>query len=293
METVFHGYDADILRRRLATDGRTELESESKDFYASDYPEIEVSAPLEFTDEKKANRITVKEHYYINEFWTKEKSDAGGKELQCGFYARTIAGYVSAPEQSKRKRPYAIGHPVHIRETIDVKLPDEWDIKDSDISASLEAVRYSYKVRGFPHSFRLFHEYRSASDAVEVKDFPKYKAAMKVAEKNLYYTLSSPIAGSGDTESESGDGKVESYVLLGFIAVIGLGCGVALAVLLYFWNPGARVAEAGAPRGIAGWLVLPLIGCFIYPVLNLTTVDGSRISARGFSWRHLSFRCRC
>lgn len=251
--TVATGADADTLRRNFASSSMDEMEKSYRDYYTTDYPGIEIATPMEMEDDVVSNRITIREHYRISGLWKNS-----GKP-QASLYARYFATVVSIPNESERKKAYRIGHPVNIRHLIEVKMPDAWYIDPMNVKESLPYADYHYSMRGEGALCTISHEWKSKSDHLKPVDYENFRNLMAKADANLSVVFSEPVSAFTDKQ------VTQSRLWLLAMVIAGLIVAGAFSFLLWCWDPPARPASYGAPQGLGGWMVLPVIGCLISP----------------------------
>jgi Domain of Unknown Function with PDB structure (DUF3857) len=133
--TVYSGSDADAMRYRLASESPDGLAKAKLNYYASQTPSIQLAGPHQVSDDQKANVITVTERYLIDDFWNGDKHT---------FYADQIYGSLSRPGVAKRSTPFEINHPVNIRQTIEIDLPQVSDVDSDAGNIADEALWLTY-----------------------------------------------------------------------------------------------------------------------------------------------------
>ena len=266
VRTVATGVNADGMRRTFATDSRSDLEEDYRSFYEQDYPGIEVAAPLTVADDAEANRLTITEHYRLKDFFT--MPTAPGGEATASVYARSIADYFSTPDSKARKNPWRISHPVNYTQTIDITIPKTWDISGDPLSADLPSLAWSYEPVAADRRLTLTYRYKTLADHVGPAGFPDYRQAMIDATDSLFYEFYYPL-GEVSTATNDPESLAKSRILLGALFVFGCLIGLAACIAFHFWDPPARETTAPGLAGLGGWLVLPMIGCFLLPILIL------------------------
>jgi transglutaminase-like putative cysteine protease len=275
--TVATGADADVLRRTFASSSLEAMEKIYREFYLSDYPEIEVVTPLEMEDDTASNRITVREHYRIKGLWF--RNDEPSKTPVVNLYARFFASYVFVPEEIKRKSPYRIGHPVNVRHQIEVTMPEEWHIEPENMKESLPYGDYHYYSNGNGAVCTISYEWKSKRDHLKPEEYKSYRTLMGNADKKLRWVFSEPVP------AFTSQHVMQSRLLLMGMVFIGFCMVAVFSWLFWRWDPPVRPAILGSPSGLAGWMVLPLIGCLISPFFALyeIIIYFSSIGDNGFS----------
>lgn len=277
VRTVASGVNADNLRRTLADDGRAELEKDFREYYADDFPGLEINAPLVVEDDTEANRITTVESYRLKDYFSLPGSPGG--HASGSVYARDISGYLNAPDSRERKHPYRISHPVRRSQTIEFTTTKNWSMEAEEFSASLPAAEYRYRARPEGRTLVLSHEYESRSAHVEPGDFVAYTKAMKEATDKLHFEFNYPLDNKPTDSAETLAAKEKSYTksrgLLGAFVIFGMIIGLIASIAIHFWDPPARASTMPNPRSLGGWLILPTIGCFVIPVASIIIIGSS------------------
>jgi len=272
VKTISSGIYADNMRSTFDSNSRAELEEDYRDYYEEDYPGLEIAEPLEVTDDEMANSFTTIEHYRLRNILAKPETPGG--LANAAIYARSISSYLDAPESKKRKNPFRLSHPVIYTQTIDVTLPQIWEVEPKNVSVSLPSLTYNYKLSHTGRKLTLAYNYQSLNDNVQPEDFAKYYKAMKNAESDIYFPFTYPLASSGTAPGAADDSAIlKSHVLLGVFLILGAFVGLAISIALYFWDPPARSSSSPQLRGIGGWLILPTLGCFLYPIITIIVVS--------------------
>ena len=270
VRTVATGADADNLRRTFSTDPLSEIEENYRKFYESDYPGITVAEPMTFTDDEAQNSIVLTESYSLTGLWQKEKNEGEADQLAAWFYARWISVAATAPADATRKLPYWISHPNSYVHTLEITPPTAWNIPEGKHNRQLPSLDYAFDISTRGGKAIVRFDYRTKADRVMPADFAAYKEAMKLMKDDLYYYLSSPIA-----QEKKADGVGKSYGFVTAFVMTGLILGLGAGFLIWLWDPAPRPADPGSQRleGLGGWLVLPIIGCFVLPVMCIYEIS--------------------
>ena len=276
--TVATGRDADGLRRVFATSSYEQLEKIYRDFYAADYPQIEVATPLVMEDDAVANRITLHEHYRITGIWV-ESGEEGLKKSKADLHARYLNDYIVVPKEFERKQPYQIGYPVNARHVLEVVMPEEWHIASEEVVESLPSLDFRYHSQGKGKVCTMTFDLNTKCDHVKPGEFKRFREVMVKADRLLRQTFSPP------KPSFTKQHVTYSRLLLLVMIVAGFVVAVIVSWLVWCWDPPAREAFPDAPSGIGGWLVLPLLGCFVSPffAIHEIYVYFSSIGNNGFA----------
>ena len=273
VKTVVTGADANRLRRELADNSREKMEETYRDFYAKDFPGLEVAAPLTYVDDEESNRIEVTEHYRIETFWEEDEDSSQDEAYTGSIYARVLDASLDYPDKEKRTDPLAVRHPTQIRQTIRVELPEEWDLEAEKVSIRHAAFQFSSKLEPGGDHFVLTVEYRSSADAVLPAQLEAFQEAMDDLNDELYYGVS-----HWDDQEELAlmDWAGSAYLLIAALAGLLLGC--LLAGGTYFWDPAPRVVSGRREGGLGGWSALAV---FWMALMTLVLLADGAVLALG------------
>ena len=172
----YRNQDADAVRRALAENSKAETEKNYLNYYAGSYPGIEQAAPVMVTDDETANTLTTQEHYRITDFWD-VKSDTA--RYQAELYPHNIRDLLHTPGTSVRTMPFDVRYPVHMKQQIDVALPEDWNIPASHTSVRDASFSFTHDCSPSIKRFTLTYEYRSLQ-----RDVPPARTAEYIANIN-------------------------------------------------------------------------------------------------------------
>jgi hypothetical protein len=183
----FSGRYADRERARLASISRDDLLQANLNFYARRDRKIKTTSPTEVNDDEASNVITMNEHYVIDDFWN---------GVRHTFYGYTIDEALVVPQITLRSAPLAVPHPVSIRHTTKVRVPDSnWDIDDNDSTIEGDAFRFSSRTRFHNREISRVYEIVSKSDAIDPEKVPAYLAEVHRVRDEIDYWLSYRMSG--------------------------------------------------------------------------------------------------
>jgi transglutaminase-like putative cysteine protease len=253
---------AEGMRSTLASKPREEIAKDYLNFYSNYYHGLRSAGPLEVEDDTVENRIVLVERYEVDDFWT-AVDDEGLRTAS--VTAADLYDYLKAPSAPRRQTPLAINHPVDVTLTTDVRLHEDWPIKDERAAYDSPGFRLERSVRGEDQGRRvvMVDRFQSLAHQIPAESAPGHAAKLEQAGDALGYQLTWRVnAGSGLA------GGVNWTVAM--IAMLLTGIYLAVAVLLYRHDPaGPSVPVDPALQGISGWLVLPAIGIVLTPLVVL------------------------
>ncbi|MBB6609557.1 DUF3857 domain-containing protein [Pontibacter sp. Tf4] len=252
VRTEYSGSEADYQRRHFSTTSIKDIGKTYLNFYANTYPEIESDVEISYEDDIYRNSFTVFEKYTIPNFWT----DQAGNEqvIEAWFTPQVLRSYISQPKTSKRTMPLAIGYPVHVEQTINILLPETWNVSNDELTVEDDAFLFtkSEKYSNSGTELELTYTYKTKQDHVPAEATSQYVRKQKSMLDALSYGLTyhKGIGSKGGT----------AWPVAGFALIALLAAGFG-AYKLYHWDP--QLPEnytMGDSRSIGGWLVLVAIG---------------------------------
>ncbi|MBN8576026.1 MAG: DUF3857 domain-containing protein [Cytophagales bacterium] len=272
--SVYEGADADYIREYFKSKSLTDIDTQYLNFYATDYPEIELATAIEFTDDDALNRFTTREKYEIANFW---EHDSTNEIQSASVYPRNLAGYLSTPSTKIRRMPYALNHPQHISYSIQLIMPEDWTITPAQ--KTIESAGFIYtSATTLKNGNEIYLDFTYQSkkkylEKDEVKDHVK-----KVNDARGDMTFSVTYKHEGKTN------KAFNTPFLLILLMLFIPGFFALK-LMYEFDPEPKAASTH--RAIGGWLILPAIGLSLTPFRML--YDFFQIEYFNYSnWRILT-----
>jgi transglutaminase-like putative cysteine protease len=264
VKTIYRDGDADSMRGSMRTKTVAQLSEDYLNYYRKSHAGTRVGKPLRVSDDREANRITLEEFYEID---TPFSVDAAGQR-EFALQAYLITEQTGKPDQTVRISPLARTFPLHVRHEIVVQLPGKWTIKDETQRVVDDAFEYHSKVTFRGGKLQLAYELRNTRDHVGVTRLGEFLTRLEKARADTFFTLTDGASSAAATDADD-HASIEMIA----IALIGLGIGVLLAS--QFWKIPWRLpaAEPGAPQGLGGWLVLPMLGMLVYPAMLIYQIN--------------------
>lgn len=140
---------------------------------------------------------------------------------------------------AQRTSPIAVAHPKHIRQTVEVRLPESFDIpaESGRVENDAFSLAYSFKRRG--NAVRLEYTLRSLNDHVPAERVTKYLEDLGRMQKAAGYQLSkgSSVFGLGP-----GPGIKPSHLLIGVLVLLAIPVAVLAAVVVWALERRRRAA---------------------------------------------------
>ena len=226
ISTTVQGDRADSLRTQLQH-SRAELETQYQNFYARGYESLRANGGMDVQDDERRNELTTVEHYRIPGFWTFNKKRARSEAY---VEVSEIDSSLKAPEAIGRNAPLRLEYPYEITETTEVRLPERWNIKTSNVKVHDPSFAFSYKVTQGPdsRSVLITAYYKALRDHVEPGDMGNYAAHLKQARDALGYNLYSSAAGANSEETSSSVSGRSGLLLAGMMVLMGAWLWLAM-----------------------------------------------------------------
>lgn len=203
-QTTVTGLNAEKLRADLASSGRSSAQQDYLRFYKRFYPSIQPVEPARFTDRPELNEMEVEEKYSIGGIW---EESAGEEKHHAWFHAHGVAPYLRRPKTVEREHPFALDHPVNVRQLTEVRLHDyRWKFEHEDFSEDNAFFSFSRKVRFDKAARKLLIEYAYASktDFVPPEEIETYLEAHEAVNEHVRYGIFiKPAALTGGTEKKA------------------------------------------------------------------------------------------
>ncbi len=185
--TIADGRDADSLRALFATTKRSDIERSYTHFYADRYPEIKMSAPIDFYDDEEQNRTQTTESYTIDNAWT--RSEKGGK-YSFEFYPSAMAAFLRTPVDTERTMPVSVPFPEHQILRTEITLPAAWPADTVYKTVSDPAFFFQKSLKCSGNKIVMNCEYQSLMDFAGPDQTAQYIQHLNQASKSLDYSLS-------------------------------------------------------------------------------------------------------
>jgi len=273
--SIYEGSDADYMREYFKSNSLTEIDEQYLNFYATDYPDIELASPIEFVDTESSNRFSTTEKYEISSFWA---FDSLNHMQSATVYPRNLASYLTTPSTKIRRMPYAINHPLHISYTIKLNMPEDWSVTEAQ--KTIESAAFIYKSINKlknGNEVHLVFDLKTKKRYIEKDEVKEHIKKVSEATNDMTFTL------TYKDESKTNRSFNTPFLLIILILLIPGFFGLKK---IYEYDP---EPSRGSTQfsSIGGWLILPAIGLCITPIrmiYGFTDIDYLNYS----NWRILT-----
>lgn len=141
IKSVFYESKADRLRRSLEWDGLQKIEEESLSTMQEVYGAVTLNAPMEVTDDRDNNIVTLIESYEI------PTETLSNKKLMKVF-SYTLRNYLENQINPERASPYQLYYPLWVKERIHIDNPfNRWGNFEEDYKTEHESLFYTISTR--------------------------------------------------------------------------------------------------------------------------------------------------
>lgn len=267
--TRYSGLSADSVRSYFARTPSAQVIKDYLNYYTSSYAGISSAGPVEWTDNPAANTVTAVERYNVPGLWSEN-----GTVLKAEFYPKSIADYTDLPSTRVRTMPLRAAHPVSVRLTTSVHLPEDWNVTPADNTVEDHAFRASDKITGSGRLVTMAYSWESLSDHIPADKVPAHIAALERVRGSLGYSL------TYDRAVSTGAGEDPAAFRFNWMPVVFIL--VAVGVVFYAGRrllalpPPAPPAIPGPGElrlvGIGGWLALVAFGVVLRPIVTTAQV---------------------
>lgn len=186
VETVYLGPEADDQRQMLARTPRQRLAMHYLNFYARDFPGVELAGEPSWNDDRARNRVVVRESYVVHDAWT---IDDEAKQKRIEFSAREIAELVEKPPTLRRRTPLGLAWPVHIRQTIEIVLPGGWSVKPERYQKDSPLLSFRARSSAKGDTLTLDYVFRLKADLVAPEAMRTYVKSLDEVSEHLSYPV--------------------------------------------------------------------------------------------------------
>ena len=274
--TTYHGAAADGVRRSRQSDTMDDVGRRYLNFYRKWYPGVRLAAPVSDRDDRRANVFVVKEQYEIEPAFAEDDDD---ESLFFEINSHTIDDERTVPQLVDRQSPLAINHPVHVVHQAVVKLPEAWNLNTDDTEIVGPGFRYTSNLSYSKQQLHAHYEFKTLADHIAASDVPEYAKKIKSVHDDTYYKFTY----GGSIPKVASTGLSIEMLIAVLLGTLG-GAGLALAYRhAHRWiNPAP--ADANAPIGLGGWMILPVLGAVLGPLVMAYTLYELGEYARPEAW---------
>ncbi len=163
--SIYRGIDADAMRHSLSLYSREELAKYFLNYYADSKPSIRPDGSPQIEDDAENNTLVTVEKYFIDEFWNEGKHR---------ILADRILAELKKPNITKRQMPLVVNHPMSLKQSIEINLPQAHlgYVDQGNISDGAFSLKYSHSQEG--SRIRLDYSLETLADHVSAENVPRH-----------------------------------------------------------------------------------------------------------------------
>lgn len=258
--SAYYDGQADNMRSFFKNNSISTIKKEYERYYAKYFNNIKSVKNPEFTDDIKKNIFRIKESYTIDSLW---KPSIVENQVVAEFFPYSIIDLLSMPTKLERKSSYALSYPATRNHTINITLPEEWDMQSNRFSINSPTIYYDkdFTYDRDAKKVTLEHSFKTQKDFVSPKEFKRFFKDLNGLDTNLGFTIFTPKDGKS-----FGSSRIWLKVLGSIIFFLAIGIFVWLAIKLYKYDPEAVIERYFEEnKQIGGWLILIGIGLCLSP----------------------------
>ena len=240
---------------------------------------------LRVTDDRKANRLRIREQYEIPDMW-KPSEETGHRTITVHPYQ--LYAYVGKPSTLRRATPLALAYPLFLEHRITVHLHEPWPVAEEDVAVENPAFTYTSSVRSADgRRVVVTSRLRTHRDHVPPSELQQYIADLEKVEADLGLVFATP--GTGETAGvDWRDILRNTYFQLVLAIVLAASILGAKTLYLHDPEPAAQGDMDLGLRGVAGWLVLLALNVYLAPLGGLLGLAMTMESYGLSVWRTLA-----
>ena len=262
VESKFFGELAN--RKRSASEGGSLAENmETYLKYCTSYYSNmtwQSDSALSYEDDIVQNIFTIRESYFIEDFW--EHRDQDSIKLYTSFYPYNLYEFLNSTKDQVRTMPLKIQYPLDAELQINLHFPKHKELSFSEEKDSVVNDIFNYSITNtvnkFTHVNSITYKYRTLKDHVPVENLKMYFKDYDLLSNKCEYPV------------QWGNGGQEGFKLFGPSLILSLLLLILLFFLLkklYYWNSQLERRGSVIHENIGGWLGLVALGLYATPIV--------------------------
>lgn len=268
---VYSGEVANNIRYYLANTLPEEVNRSYLDYQKRSYPQLSLSKPLQWTDQEAQNTIHLQFECSVPNFW---KPDSSRTTATAEFYPWPLHSHISQPEQLTRETPMDLSFPSNVDVTIDVALPDEWQLKNESDTVNSPQFKFASQITSQARQLKLRYTWVALKDHVRPDELSAFVEKLAEARRHAGYSLTRNL------KLATAMARAETNWIS-----ITLTVGVLFGWAWFGWWINRRPTIEAPPlvtdkhlQGLSGWLILPAFGLVVRPFILGAAIYGGHES---------------
>ncbi len=190
IETHYDYYYAEDTRAELDEKGVPQLAEEYRQYTSNAFGGADATQDLSIDDDARLNRVKLVEHYRLPDVW---QSESGLHEVPITPFTILDNTDDVSPE-TLRTMPFSLVHPVEVKHTVRVKLPDGWQFESQRDTVDDAAFTFSREITQVGNELLVEYRYKSLAEHVEPQRFAEFAGHSTTLRELADYTLRDPTA---------------------------------------------------------------------------------------------------
>ncbi len=190
IETHYDYYYAEDTRAELDEKGVPQLAEEYRQYTSNAFGGADATQDLSIEDDARLNRVKLVEHYRLPDVW---QSESGLHEVPITPFTILDNTDDVSPE-TLRTMPFSLVHPVEVKHTVRVKLPDGWQFESQRDTVDDAAFTFSREITQVGNELLVEYRYKSLAEHVEPQRFAEFAGHSTTLRELADYTLRDPTA---------------------------------------------------------------------------------------------------
>lgn len=215
--TTSRGNAADEKRAEFNNGSISEILTSYKKFYAPYFEDIKADS-LTFTDNDSTGIFITTEYYTLPNFWKVDKD----KVSKFSFSAFIIDNIVRKPKEKDRKMPFWLSFPANYKEELNIELPEDWKVTESETHVKNSSFAYNSKFYGVYNHVHLVTDYENYKDHTTIDEAPAYFKDLSSFDDLSSFEITSGKDDFTSNHSNSTNNNLLSAILLIICFVGGL-----------------------------------------------------------------------
>ena len=259
--TTYTGGSADKFRESSASGSMATMQREYLTYYQGLYKEVEITDSVKIAeDDSVSNRIVTTEAYTINHFWTHHPGQE--HEWIIHFYSDEIKSYLHITKNRKRTMPLSVNYPLNYEQKFEIVMPSEWPM-----SGQTDVVEDSAFL------FTFISSYHASNYTITLDYAINTKTGTCNASYNKHYfddiDKLSDLLGYSVYINATVDPTKPHPVSIFMLMLLLVAGGITGFICYRVYNicDVTTLYTGDPPADFGGWLILPLIGTVVNPLL--------------------------
>lgn len=214
IKKVFHGFQADNLRKNLARTGTEEMSKNQLTEMQKRHVGVIQTSPLHMQDDRESNTFTLIESYTVPTYSLPDK-----KTIE--LFPYTTKNYLDGELNPNRASPYSLYYPLWVKEHIHIENPFyNWTSSTTTSTHEHESVFYTHSSKLEGHSADFYFELKHVQDHLPHHSLQEYWNMANEIKQNAPFDIT--ITSTQTTPPLKASTKLYYFLPVILIGMIGL-----------------------------------------------------------------------